>query len=192
MSYEVLESKVTHKGFLVTVTMDKIQMPDGTTAMRESVIRGKNAAAVLPVENDGTIIFVRQYRHAFGEMLLEIPAGVMNDEEPAEVGIARELEEETGVKNARLVSEDIFSLEVLPVSGHEKKGKYVPSHLHLNITYLAEANENEDLTVNVDENKGVKWFAFDEALQASKEEWFVERIYKKLIKKVRELDNGAK
>ena len=37
MSYEVLESKVTHKGFLVTVTMDKIQMPDGTTAMRESV-----------------------------------------------------------------------------------------------------------------------------------------------------------
>jgi NADH pyrophosphatase NudC (nudix superfamily) len=62
----------------------------------------------------------------------------------------------------------------------------------LNITYLAEANENEDLTVNVDENKGVKWFAFDEALQASKEEWFVDRIYKKLIKKVRELDNGAK
>ena len=71
MSYEVLESKVTHKGFLVTVTMDKIQMPDGTTAMRESVIRGKNAAAVLPVENDGTIIFVRQYRHAFGEMNLQ-------------------------------------------------------------------------------------------------------------------------
>ena len=113
------------------------------------------------------------------------------EEKLSEVAM-RELQEETGVKNARLVSEDIFSLEVLPVSGHEKKGKYVPSHLHLNITYLAEANENEDLTVNVDENKGVKWFAFDEALQASKEEWFVDRIYKKLIKKVRELDNGAK
>lgn len=113
------------------------------------------------------------------------------EEKLSEVAM-RELQEETGVKNARLVSEDIFSLEVIPVSGHEKKGKYVPSHLHLNITYLAEANENEDLTVNVDENKGVKWFAFDEALQASKEEWFVDRIYKKLIKKVRELDNGAK
>ena len=113
------------------------------------------------------------------------------EEKLSEVAM-RELQEETGVKNARLVSEDIFSLEVLPVSGHEKKGKYVPSHLHLNITYLAEANENEDLTVNVDENKGVKWFAFDEALQASKESWFVDRIYKKLIKKVRELDNGAK
>ncbi|MBR5270540.1 MAG: NUDIX hydrolase, partial [Anaerotignum sp.] len=87
MSYEVLESKVTHKGFLVTVTMDKIQMPDGTTAMRESVIRGKNAAAVLPVDNDGSIIFVRQYRHAFAEMILEIPAGIMHDDEDPAVGI---------------------------------------------------------------------------------------------------------
>ncbi len=104
----------------------------------------------------------------------------------------RELQEETGVKNARLVSEDIFSLEVLTVSGHEKKGKYVPSHLHLNITYLAEADEDEKLLVNADENKGVKWFYFDEALNASKEPWFVERIYKKLIEKVRKLDNGAK
>ena len=66
MSYEVLESKTTHKGLLVTVTVDKIAMPDGSSALRESVIRGKNAAAVLAVDNDGTLIFVRQYRHAFG------------------------------------------------------------------------------------------------------------------------------
>ena len=82
-------------------------------------------------------------------------------------------------------------MEVLPVSGHEKKGKYVPSHLHLNITYLAEADEEEVLLVNVDENKGVKWFAFEEALNVSKEPWFVERIYKKLIEKVRTIDHGA-
>ncbi len=103
----------------------------------------------------------------------------------------RELQEETGVNHARLVSDEIFSIEILPVSGHEKKGKYVPSHLHLNITYLAEADEEEVLLVNVDENKGVKWFTFEEALKVSKEPWFVERIYKKLIEKVRTIDHGA-
>jgi len=48
------------------------------------------------------------------------------------------------------------------------------------------------LIVNVDENKGVKWFTFEEALKVSNEPWFVERIYKKLIEKVRTIDHGAK
>lgn len=95
----------------------------------------------------------------------------------------RELEEETGVKNAKLVSDDIYSLEILTVDGHVKKGAYVPSHLHLNVTYLAEANEAESLAIKEDENKGVKWFTFEEALKASTEPWMVEHIYKKLIAK---------
>ena len=74
MSYEVLESKTTHVGKIVKVQLDTLRMPDGKTAQRETVVRGKNAAAVLPVDSDGNIIFVRQYRHAFREMLLEIPA----------------------------------------------------------------------------------------------------------------------
>ena len=127
MSYEVLESKVTHKGFLVTVTMDKILMPDGKPAMRESVIRGKNAAAVLPVDNDGSIIFVRQYRHAFAEMLLEIPAGVLNDGEEPEVGVARELEEETGKKPGKLE----FLCEMYPTVGYcsERIQMYIATEL---------------------------------------------------------------
>ena len=99
----------------------------------------------------------------------------------------RELQEETGIRNASLVNRDIFSLETLAVSGHIKKGKYVPSHLHLNVTYLAEADENETLTVNEAENSAVKWWTFEEALTVSKEPWFVEHIYKKLIKKCCEL-----
>lgn len=99
----------------------------------------------------------------------------------------RELQEETGLKNAKLVNEDIFSLEILAVNGHMKKGKYVPSHLHLNVTFLAEADENEALTVKEDENSAVKWWAFEEALKVSKEPWFVEHIYKKLIDKCRKL-----
>ena len=99
----------------------------------------------------------------------------------------RELQEETGVRNAKLISEDIFSLEILAVNGHMKKGKYVPSHLHLNVTFLAEADENEILTVKEDENSAVKWWTFEEALRVSKEPWFVEHVYKKLIKKCCEL-----
>lgn len=95
----------------------------------------------------------------------------------------RELQEETGVKNARLVGGDIFSLEVLTVDGHVKRGQYVPSHLHLNVTYLAEADEEEALSVKADENKGVQWFFNEDALKASTEKWFVENVYKKLIGK---------
>ena len=95
----------------------------------------------------------------------------------------RELQEETGVSNASLVSRDIFSLETLTVDGHIKKGAYVPSHLHLNVTYLAEADEGEKLIVNEEENQAVKWWTFDEALKASTEPWFVEHIYKKLIER---------
>lgn len=95
----------------------------------------------------------------------------------------RELREETGVRNARLVSRDILSLEALTVEGHEKKGVYVPSHLHLNVTYLAEADEDETLVVNEAENQAVRWWTFGEALRISKEPWFVRRIYPKLIER---------
>lgn len=97
----------------------------------------------------------------------------------------RELQEETGVANGKLICEDIASLEVLTVDGHVKRGKYVPSHLHMNITFLAEADESEALVVNEEENQAVKWFSFEEALKASREKWFVEHIYPKLIDRVR-------
>ena len=102
------------------------------------------------------------------------------EEDLASVAL-RELQEETGVEEAFLVSEDVLSLEILTVDGHVKKGKYVSSHLHFNITFLAEADENQKLIINDEENKGVKWFTFDEALEASSEPWMKERIYKKLI-----------
>lgn len=96
----------------------------------------------------------------------------------------REAQEETGVMDIRPVREDIFSIEILTVDGHEKRGAYVPSHLHLNVTYLLEADEEEVLRVKPDENSGVKWFPLEEALKASTEPWMVERVYKKLNQKL--------
>ena len=55
--------------------------------------------------------------------------------------------------------------------------------LHLNVTYLAEADEEEEFIVNEAENRGVKWWTFEEALKVSTEPWMVENVYKKLIKK---------
>ena len=97
----------------------------------------------------------------------------------------REVTEETGVTHVRPVSKDIFSLETLTVDGHEKRGEYVPSHLHLNLTYLLEADDTEPLCVCEDGNKGVAWFGLDEALRASTEPWFVKRIYGKLNEKLK-------
>ena len=111
--------------------------------------------------------------------------GHADGEEDLAAVALRELREETGVHTARLLSEEIFSLEVLTVDGHEKRGVYVPSHLHLNVTYLLEADDRDALTVCEEENSGVRWFGLDEALAASTEPWFVDRIYRKLNEKLR-------
>lgn len=92
----------------------------------------------------------------------------------------RELTEETGVENAHLVSETPISLEALTVDGHIKRGKFVHSHLHLNLTYLIEADECAPLSMKADENSGVRWFSPEEALRACTEPWMVEWVYKKL------------
>lgn len=99
----------------------------------------------------------------------------------------REVREETGIQRLRPVTEEIYSLEVLTVDGHEKHDRYVPSHLHLNVTYLLEAEEDQPLRVCEAENSGVAWFSLADALSASTEPWFIERIYKKLNEKLKVL-----
>lgn len=97
----------------------------------------------------------------------------------------REAREESGLRNVRPVSEDIYSLESLTVDGHMKKENYVSSHLHLNVTYLLEADEEEALSIKPDENSGVAWFGLEEAIEASTEEWFNENVYSKLNDKLK-------
>ena len=98
----------------------------------------------------------------------------------------REAQEESGLTQVRLVSPEILSLEILTVDGHEKKGKYVPCHLHLNVTYLLEADPNAPIRIKEDENSQVGWIGFDDIGSKSTEPWFVERIYSKLCIKSRE------
>ena len=97
----------------------------------------------------------------------------------------REVKEEAGITDVKPVLDSIYSVESLTVDGHVKKGKYVSSHLHLNVTYLLEADSDEKVSIKEDENSGVKWFSPEDALKASTEPWFVENIYKKLIEKLK-------
>ena len=72
------------------------------------------------------------------------------------LGVAlREVREESGLTEVRPVSRDIYSLEILTVDGHEKRGRYVSSHLHLNITYLLEADPALPVRCKPDENIGL-------------------------------------
>ena len=94
----------------------------------------------------------------------------------------KEAKEETGVKHIKALDKKIFSLDVLPVPAHIKKGKNIASHLHLSVAYLLEADENEKLVVKVDENSDVKWIDIDKIFEVSNEE-HMKDIYKKLIEK---------
>lgn len=103
----------------------------------------------------------------------------------------KELKEETGVKNVKVLNDNnIFSLEVLTVDGHVKRGKYVSSHLHLNVTYLLEVDEQEMLHIKQDENSGVKWVPIEEIEKVSTETWMKQNIYPKLNEKLYILSFG--
>ena len=96
----------------------------------------------------------------------------------------REVREESGLTAVRPVSRSIYSVEILTVDGHEKRGAYVSSHLHLNVTYLLEADPADPVRCKPDENSRVGWFGLEEAVAASSEPWFRERVYQKLNEKL--------
>ena len=97
----------------------------------------------------------------------------------------KEAKEETGIKNVVPIFNNIYSIEIINVNGHEKKGKYVGSHVHLNVTYLLEADENEEIHIKEDENSGVKWVPINEILNTTSEQWVRDRVYAKIIDKMK-------
>ena len=98
----------------------------------------------------------------------------------------KEVKEESGLTDIYAYSSDIISVEILPVYPHIKNNKYVNAHLHLNVTYLIIANEDDKLTIKPDENSGLKWVDIDEFKNVVKEENMLP-IYAKLNKYVKSL-----
>lgn len=104
MSDPVIQSsRSVHDGRIIKLFLEEVRLPNGNTVTLE-LIRHPGASAVVPVDRDGNAILVRQYRHATGSWLLEVPAGTFDHpgESPEDCAL-REVEEETGYRAGRLV-----------------------------------------------------------------------------------------
>jgi ADP-ribose pyrophosphatase len=96
MSFSLLHSETIYQGRAFAVRRDEVRLPDGKTAQLD-IVAHSGAVTLVPVDEQGRIWFVRQYRHAAGERLLELPAGTLEPAEAPEVCAARELREEIGM-----------------------------------------------------------------------------------------------
>jgi len=90
-----IKSEKLFKGRIIDLELDQVELPNGKTATRE-VIRHKGAVCIIPVLENGNIIMERQFRYPLDRVVLEIPAGKLEEGEEPEVCARRELCEETG------------------------------------------------------------------------------------------------
>lgn len=96
-----LSKEMIYDGRLIKVVKEIVRLPDGRERPREIVLH-PGAVALVPVDAEGNIILVRQYRHAAGRVMLEIPAGTREPNEDAETCARRELQEETGYRAGKV------------------------------------------------------------------------------------------
>ena len=109
MTFETLSSEITYQGRAFTVLRDQVQAPDGQI-LKLDIVQHIGAVTILPVDQHDQVLFVRQYRHATGKKLLELPAGTLNPGELPEACAAREIREETGMAARNLVKLGSFFL----------------------------------------------------------------------------------
>ena len=100
-SFKLLKSEPLFQGRAFKIRRDTLKTPDGNETKFDIVEHG-GSVIILPIDADGNILFVRQYRHAAGMDLLELPAGTRDGNEPYDVCAAREIREETGMAAGKL------------------------------------------------------------------------------------------
>lgn len=113
--------------------------------------------------------------------------GHADGEEDLKAVVKREVAEETGIEHVFFLVDGIFGLEDLIVVPHYKRGKFVPAHLHFDVTYLLEADEKEPIRIKKDENSAVKWIPVEQVVESSTEE-HMKPVYEKLIHKLQTLE----
>jgi ADP-ribose pyrophosphatase len=153
MSFKLLKSEIVYPGRAFTIRRDTLRMPDGRETSFD-IVEHVGSVIILPLDADGNLIFVRQYRHAAGLDLLELPAGTLDKGEAPEDCATREVREETGMAAGKLE----------PLGGFYLAPGYSTEYMYV---YLATDLRHNPLEADADEFLTVERFTLSEALAMS-------------------------
>ena len=151
MPFELLRSETLLKGRAFAIRRDWLKTPDGRETKYDIIEHG-GSAVIVPIDADGNLLFVRQYRHAAGTDLLELPAGTLDEGEEPAVCAAREIREETGFAAGKL--EKIGEFYLAPGYSTE-----------FMVVYLATDLKHDPLEADADEFLSVEKIPVKQALE---------------------------
>ena len=151
MPFELLKSETLLKGRAFTIRRDHLKTPDGRETKFDIIEHG-GSVVVIPIDDNGNMLLVRQYRHATRGDLLELPAGTLDDGEDPEVCAAREIREETGMAAKKLTRLGDFYL----APGYSTE---------FMVVYLATELNHDPLEADADEFLSVESVPVAEAIQ---------------------------
>src|SRR5574341_975850 len=150
MAERIVSSERIFDGRVVKLRVDTVALDNGRTYRRE-IIQHNGAVALVPIEEDGSVILVRQYRAGAAKNLLELPAGGLEPGELREVCARRELQEEVG----------LYPDELIELGGFYVAASYTTEFITV---YLARELRPSVLTGDVDEHISVERMQFEQAL----------------------------
>lgn len=151
MPFELLKSEILMKGRAFTIRRDYLKTPDERETKLE-IIEHSGSVVIIPIDESGNVLLVRQYRHATGGDLLELPAGTLEDNEDPEVCAAREIREETGMAAREFTKLGEFYL----APGYSTE---------LMVVFLARGLSHDPLEADADEFLSVESVPVAEAIQ---------------------------
>jgi len=151
MKFELLKSETTYQGRAFNVRRDHLLTPGGNT-VKYDIIEHVGSVILVPVDDEGQMYFVRQYRHAAQLDLLELPAGTLEKDEPPVEAAAREIREETGMAAKTL--KEIGSFYLAP--------GYSSELMHV---FLATGLVHDPLDPDADEYLSLEKMSVDQALR---------------------------
>jgi 8-oxo-dGTP pyrophosphatase MutT (NUDIX family) len=129
MPFELIKSETILQGRVFKFRRDHLKTPNGLEIHLDIIEHG-GSVVIVPIDVDGNMLFVRQYRHAAGGDLLELPAGTRNGDEPFEECAAREIREETGMEAGKL--EKVGEFYLAPGYSTEFMGVFLATELKHN------------------------------------------------------------
>lgn len=151
MPFELIDSEIVYPGKAFTIRRDRVRLPDGRTSKLD-IVEHHGSVVLIPIDEDGNLLFVRQYRHAAAREMLELPAGTLDEGELPLACAARELREETGQAARQL--DDLGGFYLAP--GYSTEYMFV---------FLARGLYYSPLEADADEFLRVETIPLEQALQ---------------------------